>query len=97
MTPLEKLKDSLRTSISLWKPAFYNTPPQKADIEDLINEDIIPLFKSHTLNILKAEVENILDLRAEHPNTTRHGDDPDSAYDRVQAHLDEQIKKIEEM
>jgi len=40
----EEMENKIRASITLWRPVYYNLPPTKADIEDLLKTDIMPLI-----------------------------------------------------
>ncbi len=51
------MENKIRASITLWRPAYYNLPPTKADIEDLLKTDIMPLI-SDLKKSIREEIES---------------------------------------
>ena len=65
--------------------------PRNATMFKTIKQDLrakAPQLTQDIIELVVSEIEkDVADLRAEHSNTARHGDDPDSAYDRVESLL----------
>ena len=65
--------------------------PYYQDMSDTVKDFIKSAIHKVQQDFIKKEIEDIKDLRDEHANTARHGDTPDSAYDRVENHLQRQL------